>query len=128
MSMGNRKEWPALRIHHQGDDARHAVPRFLLGFELFASGAGESVIFGPRSLVADAPLALEPPLRLHAIERGVKAPFLHAQSVLRKLFEFLGDAPAVEVAAREDAEHEHVERPLNQTRFFRHTHLFRMPK
>src|SRR5690606_35874631 len=86
-----------------------AAPLLGLRSQRAASGGGELVVLGPPVLVGGAPLAVDPPLLLEPLERGVERSLAHPQRLLRELLQALADGPAVHRLQRERLQDQQVE-------------------
>ena len=99
------------RLEDAGDGTRHAPVRFDLALELPASGSGEPIIPRAPVLVRLPPLADDPTLDEHALERRIEGTLLDAQHIRRGASDGVRDLEAVELPlTAERLEDEHVER------------------
>src|SRR5687768_5279322 len=77
-----------------------------------SSGGCERVVPRTAIVLRDAPLRLDQALALEAIEGGVERALAELKNLLRPLLEAFGNAPAMHRLELHRAEHEHVERAL----------------
>ena len=67
-----------------------------------------------RRLFSERPHSALTTRELEPVQRRIERALLDAQDFFGDLSDVLGDAPAVALAARERAQDQHVERPLDQ--------------
>ncbi len=100
------------------DSFGDAEPMLLFRGQLFAAGRGQFVIARFAIVIGDAPLGFDPALRFQAIKRGIKRSLFNMQDVLRHLLYPIGDGEAVPRIVLERFQDQHVERAVNEVRFF----------
>src|SRR5207245_6434812 len=83
-----------------------------LELELLLSGARERIELRPARVLGPAPLGVEPPGALQALERGEERAGVHLEDAARDLLDAAGDAEAMHRLEAERLENEHVERAL----------------
>lgn len=85
---------------------------FLFGFELGATGVGETIEFGAAASVGHAPFGGDPSATFETMEGGVEGALLEGETVLGNDGDAFGNVPAVEGTGGECLEDEEVERAL----------------
>jgi len=82
------------------------------------SGRGQFVIARFAIVIGNAPLGLDPTLCFQTVKRGIKRSLLDVQNILRHLLNPIGDGKAVPRVVLERFQDQHVERAINEVRFF----------
>jgi hypothetical protein len=77
-----------------------------------APGGGDPVELGAPVVIRDAPFGAQQTAQLEPVQGGIERAFFHAQDLVGRLLDELGDGVAVPGTALEGLEDEHVERAL----------------
>jgi hypothetical protein len=110
----------------RGEDSGHrlgvAEPARGLGAEVGASRRGGAVVARTAVVRRDAPLRLDEAALLHAMQRLIEGAVVDIQRSAGPLLEPRGDLEAVHRTPGERAEHEHVERSLDERQLVGRAH------
>ena len=81
-------------------------------FELLAAGSSEPVVACPPVFLRSAPLARDPTLQKHPLQRGIERSFIDAQHVFGPSLDSIRDFEAMQLCSRlQRLQDQHVERP-----------------
>jgi len=82
------------------------------GSELTAAAGGDLIELRAATQLGDAPLGLDEPILLEAMQRGIQRALIHAQCLARDLLDPMGYRPPVHGLALQRSEDEEIEGAL----------------
>ena len=103
--------------HHARDGRGVVVPGFCFGAKRAAARGREVIELRALFLVRRAPLRRDPTAFFHAVKRRVERAVEHLEAAGRAVTNESRDAVAVHRSPGQRAQHEHVERALQQVEF-----------
>ena len=110
--------WPlkevGCRTHHAGDGVHEFGPLRMFAPELLPPGGRKAIIPGAAAVLRDLPFGGDPAFDLQALECRIERAELDIQGLVRSAANGLGDAIPMQRSEEESAEHQHVERALQQ--------------
>src|SRR5438309_1747512 len=102
-------------LQDSGNDVGHAVPVASFLLQLAPPCRRQAIESRPALVLGFAPLALDEPLVLEAIQRGIQRALLNFEALAGALLDAQQDTVAMQRSERDRLENQHVERTLEQS-------------
>src|SRR5579883_1077184 len=113
-------------LHHSPDGRNHQLELRNLFPKLLPSRRSQRVIARPAIRLCLLPFGFHPSLQQKPLQRRIERAFLHRQYIVRKPFDRLRYAVAVQRRARQSFQNQHVEGSRKEFRSFSHALIYRL--